>query len=58
MVQKYKNTRRVKKIKKARRKTMKRSMRGGAGDCPSFEFCKNGTCHNYAGVNMGTRCEK
>lgn len=54
----FKKTRRAKKQSKARRKTMKRnkSMRGGGGDCPSFQFCKDGTCHDYSGRNMGTRC--
>lgn len=53
---KFNKTRRVKKVKKARRKTMKRTMRGGGGDCPGAQFCKNGTCHDFAGRSTTTPC--
>lgn len=53
---KFNKTRRVKKVKKARRKTMKRVMRGGYGKCPAYQFCKDGTCHDFAGASTTTPC--
>ena len=60
----FKQTRRSKKVKKPRRKTMKHAkkyvMRGGygrgSGKCPSAaEVCRGGICHSMGGPT-GTEC--